>query len=222
MSSRLPDLVPKTIKYDLSRANPLGKAYLLQERVRGGHLYDLWDELNAHQKMSAMHEVTKAMEKIARVTAPAAGLISVDNLAHPHDHHIDLVQFSVPKWNAAMQDSAANPTQEVPAAPQTPMEFILDRCNQWYHHELRHDITANRSRWLQIIAVGRSLDRRGYKGDRFHLVHNDLFPRNIMAAIKTAKVVDLTGIIDWDMCCFAPKFVAFRPPPPPPLLGMDE
>ncbi|KAL6703145.1 hypothetical protein ACN47E_010138 [Coniothyrium glycines] len=202
-NSRLPRLVPRLIDYDLKQTNALGKAYILQERVRGENLNFLWNDLNAHQRMSAMYQIIKVTEEIANVTAPAAGLISSENLVSPGSSNIDLVRFAPPQLEKFRGQ---------PAPPQSPLEFMLQQCDHWIEYERSSGMTENALRWPQIIAIVHSLHQRGWLGDRFHLAHNDLFPRNVIAAIKTSSTVEITGVIDWDMCYFAPKFVALRAP----------
>ena len=48
--------------------------------------------------------------------------------------------------------------------------------------------------------------------ERFHLIHGDLFPRNILVRPTSSVSVEITGVIDWDMAHFGPKFMATAPP----------
>ena len=89
------------------------------------------------------------------------------------------------------------------------------RCfSRWIRHEEhiafpRSTITAL---WHRIIDIIQVLEEKGWLGDRFYLAHGDLFPRNILVEVIDDAAVRITGIIDWDMACFAPRFLAFRSP----------
>lgn len=44
------------------------------------------------------------------------------------------------------------------------------------------------------------------------LTHYDLDPRNIMVDIQPDGTPTISGIIDWDLACFAPEWVSCKPP----------
>lgn len=46
----------------------------------------------------------------------------------------------------------------------------------------------------------------------FCLTHYDLDPRNIMVDIHEDETLKISGILDWDLAMFAPKWVHCRPP----------
>ncbi|KAI4957727.1 hypothetical protein J4E86_004866 [Alternaria arbusti] len=207
---RLP--IPKIEKYDLGPKNALGRPYTLQTLLPGENLHALWLELNPQQKASAIQQITQTVEKIAAVTTPAAGFISLSNLTSGSSA-IALDQFPVPtNQEAKIRPHFASPSQS-PASPQTPFGYLIDHCQRWqkYEEEIGR-ASRNKNMWRITIAVAKALDRRGWLGQRFHLTHGDLFPRNILAKITGPETVEITGIVDWDMACFAPKFVALRPP----------
>jgi len=204
--------IPKIEKYDLGPKNALGRPYTLQTLLPGKNLHALWLELNPQQKASAIQQITRTVEKIAAVTTPAAGFISLSNLASGRPV-IALDQFPVPTdKEAKIRPHFAQPSQS-PAPSQTPFGYLIDHCQRWqrYEEEIGR-ASRNKNLWRITIAVAKALDRRGWLGQRFHLTHGDLFPRNILAKITGSETVEITGIVDWDMACFAPKFVALRPP----------
>ncbi|KAF1842749.1 uncharacterized protein K460DRAFT_290114 [Cucurbitaria berberidis CBS 394.84] len=212
VSSRLTIPVPKVISYELNENNALQRPYVLQNRLRGQSLRILMRTLNTQQMVSAVEQITKIIEKIAAVTAPAAGFISIQNLEFPSASHIHIRQYPVPTDQLAARFPGFNQVDEQLASPQTPFEYLVDHCQRWHRYEESIDHHENKALWTQLVAIGRSLSRRGWLGDRFHLVHDDLYPRNILAIVTSPTTVEVTGIVDWDMSFFAPKFVAFRPP----------
>jgi hypothetical protein len=211
VSSRLAIPIPKIEEYDIHSKNALGRPYTLQNLVSGRSLHWIWLELSLQQKMSIIEQVTEMVEKITAVTTAAAGLVSVNNLAYA-DPTIALNQFPVPTpEEAKRRPSFAQPSQN--AAPhQTPCEYLVDHCERWQKYEKDIAPSHNKNLWGALVAVTHSLDRRGWLGQHFHLVHGDLFPRNILVEMASSATVKITGIIDWDMACFAPKFVALRAP----------
>lgn len=209
--SRLRVPVPKVLHYDLSENNPLGRPYVLQNKLSGLCLFDLWESLNAKQQASCIQEMTKTIEKIASVTARSAGFISTENIDFPSSSCIALTQFPDPNEQALTSLPYAR-SNERPALSQTPFEDLMERCQRWSDWEADLGRPDNRILWRQIQNVVQCLEARKWLGDRFHLVHDDLFPRNILAVAKNSRTVEITGIVDWDNCFFGPKFMAFRPP----------
>ncbi|KAK1914807.1 hypothetical protein P3342_010796 [Pyrenophora teres f. teres] len=212
ISSHVSIPVPQVIKYDLGTDNAVGRQFTLQTRLAGKSLHTLWEKLNMPQKLSAMQQVTKRTEKIARCTSPVAGYISESN-RDCYSPIIQVDQFNVPTKSEAKRRPQFAQPQTQPAPKQTPHEFLIDQCNRWIAYEAtfaHHH--HSRFLWAKLAKLIDALQERGWLGDRFHLAHGDLFPRNILAEITGPSTVKITGIVDWDMACFAPKFVALRAP----------
>ncbi|KAF1829106.1 hypothetical protein BDW02DRAFT_574297 [Decorospora gaudefroyi] len=211
VGSRLAVPVPKVVGYDFSERNALGRPYVLTTRLCGTALCHLWVKLNVAQQHSVVRQATQIAEKIASVCAPAAGYISLTNLYRPSST-IALDAFPIPTQEATKRPELG-PTNPLPAPNQTPCECLLDMCERWIAYEQRTGETLhNEQIWAAIMSLIYALDRRGWLGDNFHLVHNDLFPRNMLGVIRSETEVDITGVIDWDMASFAPKVVALRAP----------
>ncbi|RMZ66847.1 phosphotransferase enzyme family [Pyrenophora seminiperda CCB06] len=212
ISSHLSIPVPKIIKYDLETANAVGKRFTLQTRLAGEPLHALWAKLNRPQRLSAVQQITKVTEKIACCTSLAAGFISGRNI-DCYSSVIHLDQFMVPtESEGSRRPQFPQPTTQ-PAPKQTPHEFLMDLCRRWLAYEATfgHD-HHSRPLWQELMSLIDALAQGGWLGDRFHLVHGDLFARNILAAITSSTTVKITGVVDWDMACFAPKFMALRAP----------
>ncbi|KAG9188168.1 hypothetical protein G6011_02091 [Alternaria panax] len=212
VSTRLALPIPAIVKYDLHSQNALGRPYTLQTLLPGRNMHELWTELNQQQKVSAVQQITVIIEKTAALTTAAAGWISVSNLTSPSTE-IALDQFPVPSFRNEKRRKDFRQPSPLPAPHQTPYEYLVDRCERWqrYEKDVLH-VRHNDNLWNALIAVVNALDRRGWLGREFHLVHGDLFPRNILVEIASARTVRITGIVDWDMACFVPKFVALCAP----------
>jgi hypothetical protein len=212
ISSRLGRLLPRIEQYDLGSMNALERPYTLQSLLPGKNLHFVWPVLNQQQRISVVQQITEVIEKIAAVTASAAGLISVSNLKFTSSI-ISVDQFPVPTCrDTEMRLDSSQPSQN-PAPHQTPLEYLVDHCQRWQMYEQEiGDTNENKNLWEALIAIANALSERRYLGQHFHLAHGDLFPRNMLAEVTGPASVKITGIVDWDMACFAPKFVALRPP----------
>ncbi|CBX95773.1 hypothetical protein LEMA_P029250.1 [Plenodomus lingam JN3] len=204
--------VPKVLAYDHSADNVLGLPYVLQERLHGNDLAHTWEILNSDQKTSLIPQLCKIIEQMANITSPAAGEISLENLTCSSDEAIKITQFPVPNEVAAASDQEAADANNIPSPIQTPLEYLQDHCRRWYNYERAKGLRNRLKIWSQFQVIARSLDRLGFLGDCFHLSHGDFFARNIMVAVKNSTTAEITGILDWDMCVFAPKFVVLTAP----------
>ncbi|CAG5169905.1 uncharacterized protein ALTATR162_LOCUS7099 [Alternaria atra] len=212
VSSHLTLPVSKIVKLDLHSRNALGRPYTLQTLLPGKNMHWLWTGLNQPQKMSAVQQITVILEKIAAMTSAAAGWISVSNLTSPSSS-IALDQFPAPSPGEARRQTSFRQPSQRPAPHQTPCQYLVDHCERWQRYEEDTlQVCHNLKLWDALIAVVHALERRGWLGQEFHLAHGDLFPRNILAEVTSPTTVKITGIVDWDMACFAPKFVALRAP----------
>jgi aminoglycoside phosphotransferase (APT) family kinase protein len=210
INSRLHFPTPQVVDYSVNSANVLGKPFVLQTRLRGQCLYDLWRHLNAKQRASAVKQITKITEQIASVTAHRAGTISTENLGFPNMSRIEVDPFPVPgPYRSADLDLQTPRTGST--STQTPFQWMIEQHERWTRYEYSIG-QNNQDVWMQLIDIAKLLQRRGWLGNTFHLVHNDLFPRNIMASIKDTSTVEITGIVDWDFACFAPKCAALTVP----------
>lgn len=105
----------------------------------------------------------------------------------------------------------ASPLTTLP--DQKPLTFMLKLVDLWVKYEQEHcPDEDNVVLWNKIQDILRSLQRRDLLGDTFHLSHGDLASRNILAEILDNSSVEITGVVDWDFACFAPKFCAYKAP----------
>ncbi|KAI8940495.1 hypothetical protein NX059_004175 [Plenodomus lindquistii] len=210
VAARVSFPVPKVFSFSHSLDNALGAPYTVQNRIRGQDLAH--SDMSFAQKASLIPQLCKIIEEMATVTSLAAGAISSENFILPNIKAIALTQFSVPNPRAAVNQEELDAARNIPSHHQTPLEYLLDHAQRWYDYERAKGETARLTLWLQFKVIARSLDRLDFLGDHFHLSHEDFFPRNIMVASRGLWAADITGVIDWDMAVFAPKFVTLAPP----------
>ncbi|EMD84917.1 hypothetical protein COCC4DRAFT_154622 [Bipolaris maydis ATCC 48331] len=213
LGQRLPVPIPTIKEFDVTEINALRRSYMLQNFIPGESLVKLWHEMNLDQKASAVRQLTRIVEAIASITSPAAGQISFENITSPSSE-IKLDQILIPTADQAHLHPKLNLLEKREAPHQTPCQFLIDCCNRWMRYEalIGPPDGFRESLWYSIIEIIHVLDDMGWLGDRFHLMHGDLFARNVMVEISSRSSVKITGIVDWDMACFVPKIIALRSP----------
>ncbi|EUC41908.1 hypothetical protein COCMIDRAFT_104906 [Bipolaris oryzae ATCC 44560] len=213
LGQRLPVPIPTIKEFDVTEINALRRPYMLQNFIPGESLLKLWNEMNLDQKASAVRQLTRIVETIASITSPAAGQISFDNITSPSSE-IKLDQILIPTADQARYRPNLNLIEKREAPHQTPCQFLIDCCNRWMRYETSIGKPDNfkDTLWYSIIEIIHVLDDMGWLGDRFHLMHGDLFARNVMVEVNSRTSVKITGIVDWDMACFVPKIIALRSP----------
>lgn len=104
---------------------------------------------------------------------------------------------------------------------QTPFFFIMTQFGRSKYQVLEYcpsaiwepDCVTDRlvTAAIQMNDLG-YLDAFEDEKHSFCLTHYDLDPRNIMVDIEEDGKLKITGILDWDLAMFAPKWVHCRPP----------
>jgi hypothetical protein len=198
--------VPKVVVYDSSADNPLGQAYMLQERLPGQPLSDLWKTLNQAQKLSIVRQIARILLDLRKVKHECPGILSLKNT--PFDIKRDLVRVEpVPVPLSQPASSAALSTS------QTTRDFLLDLCARQRVHTEADGFCLDRF-WTRVARMIDTLHVLGFIPDTssFHFSHEDFYPRNILANVISKNEVEITAILDWDHSLFAPKFLSTRAP----------
>jgi hypothetical protein len=201
----LPWPVPHNLIHDLGEDNALGQAYMLQSRLPGESLVDLWPKLNLEQKRSATRQITQIVLDLHKLTSRSPGTISSANSAY------DL--GAAPKLDSLPLGHHSKETTPAPRQTTT-LKWILDRCNQWKSAEDRHEAYYTYGAWDSLANMAKKLHKSGLLPDQdaFHFCHQDLQLRNVMAVVEGNETVSISGVLDWDSAIFAPKFVSPRAP----------
>ncbi|KAF2442353.1 hypothetical protein P171DRAFT_417435 [Karstenula rhodostoma CBS 690.94] len=202
---------PEIITHDPTCDNALGQRYMLQTRLPGTPLTQLWPALNLHQKKSYVHWVVEFMLDLHHRESSRAGLISPANTtANLRNPKID--QLPVPRPFASM--TAADDVQTAPATPQSTRGFLLSLCERQRGWAGSAGLAVHDGIWDGFVAVIKRLYERGFLPDDegFYFDHGDLHPCNILAEVASDTSIRVTGVLDWDLGVFAPKFVGTRPP----------
>jgi aminoglycoside phosphotransferase (APT) family kinase protein len=131
--------------------------------------------------------------------------------------------FKVRKYGAELAGGEAPKTSGCMSKPihQTPFFFLMTQFGRWKYMQLElspdciwdtYDL-ADRlvTAAIQMNEMG-FLDPFKDEAHSFCLTHYDLDPRNIMVDIQEDGTLKISGILDWDLAMFAPKWVHCRPP----------
>jgi hypothetical protein len=201
--------IPRIVAWDLETANVLDAPYTLETRLRGRSLHELVRDGCAFlpHNVASFKQVVRLVEGLAQITAPYAG-----NIAEDFGEGVDgwLCVGRVPMKLFQFPFDATSLTH---GADRTPLAFVLKLVDLWIKYDTEHWPSQETfAVWSQIKGILRSLERRGFLGDAFHLSHGDLASRNVMAEIVDDATIEITGVVDWNFACFAPKFCAYRPP----------
>lgn len=203
--------IPAVITHDPGCENALTQPYMLQKRLSGTPLMELWATLNLRQKKSYVHWLAKFMLDLNDLQSSCAGVVSptntVGNLRHPK-----IEQMPIPRPLIMMTEE--HQAQTAPSKPQTTRKFLLSLCNRQHDWAKETSVPHHSKIWDGFIYMIDRLYGLGFLPDdeHFHFYHGNLQPRNIMAEIVDDASVHIIGILDWDLAVFAPKFMSTRPP----------
>jgi hypothetical protein len=193
---RLP--IPEVVHYDLSSDNVVGRPFMIQKRIPGRTVTDMLKDLNLEQKKYVTKRITEVVSEIASLHA-APGDISHINITAPADGPVYVNKIPVPRGDSA------------PATPQKPIDHLLEQCETWREFQTAGGFCFHEI-WDSFAAISKALEVRGFLNGPCVLVHGDLREYNLLAEVRSATQVDITGIIDWDEAYFAPQFMAYQSP----------
>jgi hypothetical protein len=203
LSHRLPYPVPKVIVFDSSPENALGQAYLLQERLPGRPLSDLWPTLNRTQKLSCIRAISHILVSLHDVKNKCPGTISVKNTTYDIKHDmICTEQIPIPSLLYHTTGAEVRPSN-----PQTTKDFLLDLCAR----HTAHTSPATAAIWTRITKMIHVLHTLNLisDSDPFRLYHGGaMHPRSLLLETTSSTSVAITGILNWDHALFAPPFLS--------------
>jgi hypothetical protein len=202
---------PQVLAHDLTGENALGQCYMLQKRLSGTPLNQLWPALNLQQKKSYVHWIVNFMLALHQRESSCAGIISTNNtVTSLRCPKVD--QMPVPRAFTLM--TAADEVNTALAVPQTTREVLLSLCERQRDWAKKAGEAVNNKVWNGFVSMINRLHDRGFFPDDegFYFYHGELQPRNILAEVASETSIRVTGVLDWDLAAFAPKFMSSRPP----------
>ena len=213
--------VPSIALQDFTSDNPLGKPYVLQQRIPGTDLNIIWDQLNHSQRCTVARELGGVFRTLLSLMSPISGLIEsslnsteTDIAGCPKVISFELRAEDGELLKGLSQEAAIN------AEDARPLESTLVFFNTYFSRWRAAALASNCGKvdnevelYDAMIKVVQEMDERGlFKPDAHCLCHVDLHTRNIMAQVQPDSSLKVTAILDWDEAVFAPKFVACEPP----------
>lgn len=199
---------PEVTFFDLSHGNMLEKPYMIQKKLEGQNLAQLWQHLNMAQKKCVAKLVTKLVPIIARVEAPP-GAISLSATSNIANGGIEVEKFCVPA--RGLEDEAWGRANTWCAQPQTALDHLLEQCERWREYQTSQGVCFDHI-WDGFATIAQALNVRGFLGGPCVLTHGDLKAYNMLAEIQNESEISITGVIDWDYAVVAPEFMAYRAP----------
>ncbi|PGH36831.1 hypothetical protein GX50_00288 [[Emmonsia] crescens] len=156
--------------------------YVFMTRIKGEALDQVWKSLNTTQKASIKEQLGPMFSSIRSVPPP------------PSDEPQAILGGGIPRRCKDVRRHI----REAERPLENEAEF-----NQFLTSHPRRTETA----WLAMIRSFLATDHK------FVMTHGDLHPRNIMVTVSdvssthpSAGHVEITGLIDWEMCGYYPEY----------------
>jgi hypothetical protein len=205
---------PKVVSYAMSQSNPLEQPYMIQERLPGQPLHQLFIDgvLTLEQKKSVVRQIVQIALDISKVTHDCPGIVSSTNTVLQLQEGVKLETFPVPSIGRRAHDNFRQPNT-FPAKPQTTTQFLLSLSHRWRQYERSIYGHAQEDTWDRLVQIIKKLHELGFlpDEDKFHLCHMDFQARNILVVLHKGNI-KVTGVLDWDSAVFGPKFLSKRAP----------
>jgi aminoglycoside phosphotransferase (APT) family kinase protein len=206
--------VPKTICFDKNTSNPLGRPYVLQYRIPGRPLEDVWKELNHAQKLCVARQMGTFLLHLSKHTFSSGGKLNPKSVPERgYAREIKNRPIEIYQFEYFLFGSAKNVGQpgKILSAP----KLLQERYLQWKEHYERESGLEDFTSWRTLAKMVSQMEQKtgvfGPDGN-YYIYHGDLYPRNVMVEVLDKQTVTITGILDWDHSAFGPAVVAFERP----------
>lgn len=219
--SDIPDiLVPEVIAFDETENNTLGNPFMVQERLRGVSLLNVYPQLEHEQQRRVAQDLGRAYRRMLAVSSTQAG-----RLVLPDDNKSLDAEIHVTRWDLCgfiFSKSERKPRTSAPYRDGRATESVLELL-AWTFQEQKAYVrerlpkdTFRPAKFDQFCKMVSEMDAAGYFKDLdgyFALSHLDLEPRNILVDHESAPGRPvISGILDWDSAVLAPAFMSCTPP----------
>ncbi|KAK7973099.1 hypothetical protein PG988_007233 [Apiospora saccharicola] len=214
--------VPRVIKYDTTRDNPLGFRYIILSRIPGWSLNEIWDHLTDREKHILAAQLATLYSELESVTSSVAGHIMVHQEGFVQGH-CDIEDFMFLKplvtpdhpsswgpetvWlNNKDRMGLLDRIQRDP--PGLSVEAIMHSVvlRRLYRTKGRGGDIAKYEAEKQTVQCAADSNLFNPNNDVICLHHPDLHPGNIMVNFTTDDIPVITGVVDWDSASFVPRY----------------
>ena len=200
--------VADVIFSDATYDNPLGCPYVIQSRLAGSNLFDLYLSLSFEQKKTIASEFGKTLLAEQAVLNAVSGVVE-DTRDENGAHSYKIVRFPVDP------EPEINPEVQIPSdtASVRNTYLTLFRLREASTRQHIPKATFKADRFKRLAVVAEQMNDVGlFKDIPNCLCHLDLMPRNMMVDTCGDGSATVSGVLDWDSAIFAPIFVACSPP----------
>lgn len=211
--------VPKVILFDWTSDNCLESHFMVQTRLRGRPLLDVYPELSHEQKRRVARELGQVFRRMFAVSSTQAGKLVLPDDDRTLDAELHVAAWEDPEDGLYLPEGPRTVRKSTPYRSGPATESILDVLKPIFQEGRDKSVPQDgyvADRFGQFCNMVTEMDAAGYfkKLDRhFTLSHLDLEPRNILAvpASDTDSPI-ITGILDWDSAILGPAFMTCSPP----------
>ena len=205
--------IPIVFALDGTSNNALESPYVLQHRIPGCDLAQMWDQLTHSQKCAIARQLGDVVRMLLKMERPIAGIMEASDGDQNGPH---IIPFELKNALGEIEDESEPPTIDKNMQNST-ANLLQTQMYRWRGVELEaNDGESDEAveLWDSMLNTIREMNEAGYfePATMNCLCHVDLQPRNIMAKINADGSAKITAILDWDEAVFAPKFVNCRPP----------
>ncbi|TGO67687.1 hypothetical protein BOTNAR_0037g00240 [Botryotinia narcissicola] len=187
--------VPKVLAIDTTAENSLKSPFVLQERVQGIPLDDLFFEIPAQLPMSKRFEVVKAVAKFI-IKLERTALDKPGKLVGTHTVPWTSTSMASSTPRIGFDSFAQNFTESATPFEEDLASSLFNLMTA--HHDFRTEVNAN---WDMLLVILREMDERQFfkSSDSTNVLwHWDLQTRHIFVKKSESGQWEVSGVIDWD------------------------
>lgn len=199
--------VPTIHAYDTTTSNAISRQYVLQNRVSGSCLENVYESLSAEERLHIASRVAAMIIRMEHISFPTAGrLMSTSKLP---DRCRNLKDLSISLGIGPFQiDGKPGPGF---THGQSVKDILCGLINSQIAYCDRHD--KRLEKWETLHEVILEMDRVGYlKGSDAVLWHWDFAARNILVDHAKDGPWEISGILDWNDVLSVPRVMSRKLP----------
>lgn len=212
--------VPEVIAFDETENNCLGSCFMVQKRLPGQRLVDVYPHLGHEKQRRVAQDLGHVYRRLLSVSSTHAGRLTL-----PDENKSLDVEIHVTSWdpNASLFFKSERKLRTyAPYRSGRSGESVLELLRRTFQDqkaEVGKNVPSDTLRPHKIDQFCKmvlELDAAGYfKGldGHFALSHLDLEPRNILVDLESSPDRQIiSGVLDWDSAVLAPAFMSCAPP----------
>lgn len=211
LQGKLP--VPRIIIFSATKDNPLEAPFVVQTRLPGQSLVDVYEDLSLEEKFSLIDQIVELLAKLELIQFLTAGTFSPLSA----DCSIATPSPFINTFNEGDPEFVRQPSVIQDRQGFDLKAFLASHLNGWIASDLKEEANGEHSLTLssykKLLAMIDILSEEGAFADSpqpIVLHHWDFEPRNILVENSTGEW-RVSGIIDWDDAIALPRPLARRP-----------